>query len=146
MEEYPRHILEGKQIFGGGFVAHVPVLLNAVPAQFGLPTDVLDFDWSCLALVDRAIDRTGVEFCLQPNPFCSLVAFVGEFENRYSDSCWQMRPGLNDMWEPWVVSSHGSRAPFLTIYNRLDSDEGFCPLAWAVRTDVSFLCRHRFNR
>jgi hypothetical protein len=139
MEINPQHILCGRQPYGKGFLEQVPYLLERLSAELDLKARVNDFSVESIQIVDAAIDKVGVQRCLEPLCFCSLIAFAGTVLLTHVKSNWMMREDESGIWEPWVVSEQDSRAPFVSVFHRLDPDEDRCPLEWALDTDILIL-------
>jgi hypothetical protein len=70
--------------------------------------------------VDDLIARLGPAACLRPPVFGGLVATVGEAIRAARGGAWEMVPGADGTWEPWVVDAGGRRhAPFGLVLKEL---------------------------
>jgi hypothetical protein len=105
----PEHMLEALREYGEDFPAHIPSLLEKMPALFNLAPESLDFSIESLAHLQSRVKRYGYEKSVHAPYLPSLVAYLGEIIRRKLKGEWRMRYDKTfDIWEPHIVDQQGN--------------------------------------
>jgi hypothetical protein len=103
------HLLAGRVPQGRNFDAEVLQLAVEFTKRVDIP---LDGSEESLDMVDALVRRRGAKGFLEPTLFPGLLAYVGEVLRRAIDGRWEMvLSDDGETWEPWIVSSPGTRHP-----------------------------------
>lgn len=123
------HVLYKSIPQGQDFPAHVPALLEQLPALLSIPAEQLNGTLESMKLVNKAIRRIGVPECSDPPIFPALVAYVGEYVRREIGGEWFVRLVDNQgTWEPLIRFADGSAiAVGMEVMDGIASDEGYPP-------------------